>query len=54
MKHFVDDPNQLHERFLELLTNLNCPTVHDFRWYKDVFLEKKYESNTEELYLIVN
>ena len=43
-KHFVGDPNQYKERASDVLINLRCPQLLDFRWYKDVFFfffEKK-------------
>ncbi|KAG6664269.1 hypothetical protein CIPAW_02G081200 [Carya illinoinensis] len=39
-KHFVGDPSQFKERTSDLLINLRCPRLSDFRWYKDVFLTK--------------
>ena len=37
-KHFVRDPNQNKERASDVLINLRCPQLSDFRWYKDVFI----------------
>ena len=39
-KHFVGDPNQYKERASDVLINLRCPQLSDFRWYKDVFISK--------------
>jgi hypothetical protein len=39
-QHFVRNPQQLAYRSTEILTNLTCPNLHDFRWYKDMFLQK--------------
>ena len=39
-KHFIGDPIVLQERSLEILQNLRCRTLSDFRWYRDVFLSK--------------
>ncbi|XP_059281056.1 uncharacterized protein LOC132034705 [Lycium ferocissimum] len=39
-KHFIGEPKLFQDRSLELLNNLKCPKLDDFRWYKDMFLEK--------------
>ena len=39
-KHFIGDPTKIKDKTTDLLTNLKCPKLHDFRWYKDVFLIK--------------
>ncbi|XP_060183205.1 uncharacterized protein LOC132613174 [Lycium barbarum] len=39
-KHFIGEPKLFQDRSLELLNNLSCPKLDDFRWYKDMFLEK--------------
>ena len=39
-KHFIGDPNVFAERNYEVLQNLRCRTLSDFRWYHDVFLAK--------------
>ena len=39
-KHFVGDPRILQERSFEILQNLRCRTLSDFRWYHDVFISK--------------
>ncbi|GAB2265362.1 hypothetical protein Dimus_037813 [Dionaea muscipula] len=42
MKHFIGEPSLFGNRALEILNNLRCPSLHDFRWYKDVFLTKVF------------
>ena len=44
-KHFVGDPNQYKEIALDVLINLRCPQLSDFRWYKDVFISKVLSRN---------
>ena len=44
-KHFVGDPNQYKEIALDVLINLRCPQLLDFRWYKDVFISKVLSRN---------
>ena len=39
-KHFVGDPNQYKERDSDVLINLRCPQLLDFRLYTDVFISK--------------
>lgn len=39
-KHFIGDPAKIKDKTADLLTNLKCPKLHDFRWYKKVFLTK--------------
>ena len=39
-KHFIGDPTKIKDKTADLLTNLKCPTLHDFRWYREVFLTK--------------
>ncbi|XP_016509474.2 uncharacterized protein LOC107826943 isoform X1 [Nicotiana tabacum] len=39
-KHFIGEPKLFQDRSLELLNNLICPKLTDFRWYKDMFIEK--------------
>ncbi|KAL2480505.1 Uncharacterized protein Adt_33471 [Abeliophyllum distichum] len=40
VKHFIGQPSSFMEKSSELLMNLNCPKLQDFRWYKDIFLQK--------------
>ena len=44
-KHFVGDLNQYKERALDVLINLRCPQLLDFRCYKDVFTSKVLSRN---------
>ena len=39
-KHFIGDPKIFEERSSEILQNLRCRTLSDFKWYHDVFLAK--------------
>ena len=39
-KYFVGNPNFFAERKSEILQNLKCRTLSDFKWYHDVFLAK--------------
>ncbi|RVW34101.1 hypothetical protein CK203_084361 [Vitis vinifera] len=39
-KHFIGDPAKIKNKTTDLLTNLKCPKLHDFSWYKEVFLTK--------------
>ena len=32
--------NDIHSRIHDQLSNLGCPTLSDFRWYKDVFTSR--------------
>ena len=36
-KHFIGDPAKIKDKTADLLTNLKCPKLHDFRWYKELF-----------------
>ena len=40
VKHFIGDPKTYQERSPEILQNLKCRTLSDFKWYHDVFLAK--------------
>ena len=44
-KHFVGDPNQYKERASDILINLRCPQLSNFRWYKDVFISEVLSRN---------
>ena len=37
-KHFIGDPNTFGERTSEILQNIRCRTLSDFKWYHDVFI----------------
>ncbi len=38
--HFVRDPSHLKDKNAELLYNLICKKLNDFKWYKDTFLTR--------------
>ena len=40
LKHFVGTPSNISSRVFDLLNNLRCPTMSDYRWYQDVFLSR--------------
>ncbi|XLT01060.1 hypothetical protein HN51_050411, partial [Arachis hypogaea] len=40
IKNFVGDPSTFKDRIGTQLMNLRCPTMSDYRWYKDVFMSK--------------
>ncbi|XP_061364817.1 uncharacterized protein LOC133308224, partial [Gastrolobium bilobum] len=42
IQHFIGDPSLWKDRSAELLSNLKCRTLGDFRWYKDTFLTRVY------------
>jgi hypothetical protein len=37
IEHFIETPSHLTSRIHDQLSNLRCPTLSDFRWYKDAF-----------------
>lgn len=39
-KFFVGEPLKLLQRASDRLLNLYCPTMSDYRWYRDMFLSK--------------
>ncbi|KAL5134363.1 hypothetical protein HKD37_03G007540 [Glycine soja] len=41
-QHFIGDPSLWKDRSAELLSNLKCRTLADFKWYKDTFLTRVY------------
>ncbi|KAL5159338.1 hypothetical protein HKD37_15G043685 [Glycine soja] len=41
-QHFIGDPSLWKDRSAELLSNLKCGTLADFRWYRDTFLTRVY------------
>ncbi|KAG5066364.1 hypothetical protein JHK86_010095 [Glycine max] len=41
-QHFIGDPSLWKDRSVELLSNLKCRTLADFRWYRDTFLTRVY------------
>ena len=40
LKHFASTPSNISSRVYDLLNNLRCPTMSDFRWYQDVFISR--------------
>jgi len=40
VEHFIGTPRHLTSRIHDQVSNLRCPTLSDFRWYKDVFLSR--------------
>ncbi|CAL9004304.1 unnamed protein product [Prunus brigantina] len=40
IEHFVGTPNHTQTRIHDQLSNLRCPQLSDFRWYKDVFISR--------------
>ncbi|KAH1210398.1 hypothetical protein GmHk_15G044720 [Glycine max] len=41
-QHFIGDSSLWKDRSAELLSNLKCRTLADFRWYRDTFLTRVY------------
>ena len=46
-KHFIGDPIIIQERSLEILQNLRCRILSDFRWYHNVFLSRAFTENVQ-------
>jgi hypothetical protein len=40
IEHFIGTISHLTSRIHDQLSNLRCPTLSNFRWYKDVFLSR--------------
>ena len=40
IKHFIGTPSHITSRIHDQLSNLKCPTLSDFKWYKDVFISR--------------
>ena len=40
LKHFVGTPSNISFQVSDLLNNLRCPTMYDYRWYQDVFTSR--------------
>ena len=40
LKHFFGAPSNISSRASDLLNNLRCPTITDYRWYQDVFISR--------------
>ncbi|CAN6875154.1 unnamed protein product [Brassica oleracea] len=43
--HFIGNPKEELESKRIILTNLRCPTLGDFKWYKDVFITNIFQRN---------
>ncbi|CAN6967706.1 unnamed protein product, partial [Brassica rapa subsp. trilocularis] len=43
--HFIGNPKEELESKKIILTNLRCPTLGDFKWYKDVFITNIFQRN---------
>nr|XP_025884948.1 uncharacterized protein LOC109119544 [Solanum lycopersicum] len=39
-KHFIKEPRLFQDRSLEILNNLYCKKLTDWKWYKDMFITK--------------
>ena len=40
IEHFIGTPSNVTSKIHDQLSNLRCPTLSDFRWYKDVFMSR--------------
>ena len=40
LKHFVGTPSNVSSRVSNYLNNLRCPTMSDYKWYRDVLLNE--------------
>ncbi|CAL9004301.1 unnamed protein product, partial [Prunus brigantina] len=40
VEHFIGTPSHTQARIHDQLSNLRCPQLSDFRWYKDVFISR--------------
>ena len=40
LKHFIGTPSNISSRIFDLLNNLRCPPMSDFRWYQDVLISR--------------
>ncbi|CAL8118500.1 unnamed protein product [Prunus armeniaca] len=40
IEHFIGTPSHTTARIHDQLSNLRCPKLSDFRWYKDVFISR--------------
>ncbi|ESQ30876.1 hypothetical protein EUTSA_v10012391mg, partial [Eutrema salsugineum] len=43
--HFIGNPTEELESKKIVLTNLRCPTLGDFKWYKDIFVTNIFQRN---------
>jgi len=50
--HFIGKPREEQAGLKTILINVRCPTLIDFRWYKDVFLTHviKREDGTQDFW----
>ena len=50
--HFIGSPKEEQAAAKTILINLRCPTLTDYRWYKDVFLTNvlKREDDTQDFW----
>jgi len=50
--HFIGNPKEEQAVSKTILINLRCPTLADYRWYKDVFLTNvlKREDGTQDFW----
>ena len=50
--HFLGNPREEQVVAKSILINLRCPTLTDYRWYKDVFLTNvlKREDGTQQFW----
>ena len=50
--HFLGNPKEEQVVSKTILINLRCPSLTDYRWYKDVFLTNvlKREDNTQDFW----
>ncbi|KAL6339361.1 hypothetical protein AAG906_028093 [Vitis piasezkii] len=51
-KHFIGDPAKIKDKTADLLTNLKCPKLHDFRWSvcNQSFWKEKFISGLPKLF----
>lgn len=40
IEHFIGTPSNVTSRIHDQLSNLRCPTLIDFKWYKKVFISR--------------
>ena len=40
LKHLVDTPSNISSRVSDLLNDLRCPTMSNYKWYQDVFISR--------------
>ncbi|MFQ6636209.1 hypothetical protein Gotur_013168, partial [Gossypium turneri] len=47
-KHFIRDPSHLKDRNSELLSNLKCKKLTNFKWRKDVFMTRVMQRSDKQ------